>query len=79
MADLPGRTRDERTPGRTAYEAYARQTGGVSVVTGDQLPHWFDQHDAVRNAWEAVARAVLDAYAAVRSDEPGDFGSGVRF
>jgi hypothetical protein len=41
-----------------AYEAYRMQTGGKSLVTGDDLPPWEGLGDAIKTAWIAAARAV---------------------
>lgn len=46
------------TPGQVAYEAYCGRSGGVSLVTGQQLPAWDDQAADIREAWEAGAQAV---------------------
>ena len=44
--------------GQIAYEAYCKQTGGRSAVTGAPLPTWDQQSDAIKAAWEAAAQAV---------------------
>lgn len=48
---------------RIAYEAYARSTGGKSLVSGDALPAWDDLPQAIRWAWDAAAQAVIRAIA----------------
>lgn len=45
--------------GRIAYEAYATNTGGVSLATGDSLPPWDQLRDEYKTAWIAAAREVL--------------------
>jgi hypothetical protein len=45
--------------GQVAYDAYATQTGGKSLVSGDQLPPWADLDDSIQTAWIAAARTVL--------------------
>lgn len=49
---------DERL-GKIAYEAYATNTGGVSLATGDSLPAWDQLGDAYKTAWIAAAREVI--------------------
>jgi len=45
--------------GRVAYEAYLQMTGGRSLILGDKLPNWEDQRPDIREAWRAVADAVV--------------------
>lgn len=47
------------TAGQIAYEAYVKKAGGVSLVTGDQLPKWDTLSYAIQECWEAAADAVL--------------------
>jgi len=47
------------TKGQIAYEAYSKQAGGKSLATGWPLPSWFQLNVAVKDAWEAAAKAVL--------------------
>lgn len=56
MAEIPG-----KSLGQVAYEGYSGRSGGVSLISGDQLPGWEDQHPAVQDAWEAAAEAVVSA------------------
>jgi hypothetical protein len=44
--------------GRICYEAYATQTGGKSLATGDDLPSWDDLGDEYKTAWIAAAQTV---------------------
>jgi len=44
--------------GRMAYEAYCKQAGGKSAVTGDTLPSFYKTPDAVQEAWIAAALAI---------------------
>ena len=41
-----------------AYNAYRKQSGGVSLISGAPLPTWFDLPESVQDAWRAVALAV---------------------
>ena len=50
-----------------AYDAYCKQTGGKSLVTGDTLPAFDVLRPAIKDAWAASAIALsLDADMAVR-------------
>ncbi len=60
--------------GQLAYEAYAESTGGVSAVTGEKLPGWADQRQAIRDAWNTSAEAVK-----ARLVEDQTRGDGLRF
>jgi hypothetical protein len=48
------------SPGQTAYEAYRKQSGGVSLVSRAPLPEWAALQPAIRAAWAAAERAVID-------------------
>jgi ATP-dependent protease Clp ATPase subunit len=51
-----------------AYEAYRKQAGGKSLVTGEDLPSFGALPDSIRDAWAAVAiRLLLDADREIRS------------
>jgi hypothetical protein len=54
--------------GRICYEAYATQTGGRSLVTGDELVPWEGLGDELKAAWIAAAQTVR-AQATVRQIE----------
>jgi hypothetical protein len=43
-----------------AYEAYRKQTGGVSLVSGDKLPPFEALRPEIQDAWWAASYAVLD-------------------
>jgi hypothetical protein len=45
--------------GRIAYDAYCMNTGGKSLVSGDDLPLWDDLRDQFKTAWIAAAHAVV--------------------
>jgi hypothetical protein len=60
---------DERL-GQVAYDAYAMNTGGKSLATGDELPLWDDMGDAFKTAWIASARSVLANAAAMSAPPP---------
>ena len=47
------------TPGRVAYVAYLKSSGGKSLVSGAELPPWADLPEAIRNAWESAAEAAI--------------------
>lgn len=55
---MTAQAEDDRL-GRVAYEAYSTQTGGVSLVSGEQLPAWDDLDTSIQTAWIAAARTVL--------------------
>ena len=48
-----------RTPGQVAFEAYAEQSEGKSLVSGAELPVWEMLPRDIQDAWEAAASAVL--------------------
>lgn len=69
-------------PGQLAYDAYVRQAGGVSLVSGEPLPGWLDQEPEIQECWRAAAVAIVN-YMAVRIAEakagsPGPGGHGGR-
>ena len=57
---------DAKSPGQRSYEAYRAKAGGVSLVSGTELPGWEELHADIRAAWEEAAAA------AVRADLPAD-------
>jgi hypothetical protein len=74
-------TEDERL-GQVAYEAYATNTGGKSLVNGDELPLWDDLGDEFKTAWiasarEVVANAIVKTLTAPPPAEPEDEGDEV--
>jgi hypothetical protein len=54
--------------GKLAYDAYATQTGGVSLVSGQLLPPWSELNSALRTAWIAAARTV-EAHVRLQREE----------
>ena len=44
--------------GEIAYEAYRRESGSVSLVSGDPIPEWDELPAAIRSAWSEAAQAV---------------------
>lgn len=44
--------------GYIAYTGYCESSGGKSLVSGAQLPHWDDLKLEIRDAWNAAAEAV---------------------
>lgn len=53
MAEIP-------SLGQVAFEAYAKNTSGRSLVSGAQLPVWDQLKPDIRQAWEVAAAAVQD-------------------
>jgi hypothetical protein len=62
---------DERV-GQVAYDAYAMNTGGKSLATGDELPVWSNLGDAFKTAWIAAARASIANAAAMSAPPPAE-------
>ena len=46
--------------GHIAYEAYCEQSGWKSLISGADLPKYNDLSSAIRIAWWAAAKAVLE-------------------
>jgi hypothetical protein len=44
-----------------AYEAYRAHTGGVSLISGALIPVFGALKPEIQEAWEAAARAVIQA------------------
>lgn len=44
--------------GKLAYDAYCKQTGGVSLISGDKLPEFDALKPPIREAWAASYIAV---------------------
>lgn len=53
---------NETSAGRVAYEGYFKACGGKSLISGAELPHWHDQADAIKWAWEAAGVDLIDWY-----------------
>lgn len=51
-----------KPPGQVAFEGYAEQSEGVSLVSGEQLPVWEMLPRDIQDAWEAGAQAVISDY-----------------
>ena len=47
--------------GKIAYEAYCRQTGNKSLISGVELPMWEALDQKIQMAWNAAGQAVMDA------------------
>ena len=43
---------------KIAYDAYCKQTGGVSLVSGDKLPEFVNLKSAIKDAWCAATIAI---------------------
>lgn len=56
--------------GQIAYEAYCDRADGVSLVSGEQLPHWDDLSPVIAEAWEAAASAVARVVLAGSGNDP---------
>jgi hypothetical protein len=50
--------------GKVAYDAYFKQCGGKSLISGAPLPAWEAQSPEIQGAWKAAAEAVADALGA---------------
>ena len=59
-----------RSIGQVAYEAYSERANGMSLVSGQQLPHWDDLSPVIAEAWEAAAAAVAQVVLAGKGDDP---------
>jgi hypothetical protein len=46
---------------KLAYEAYGKVTGGKNF-RGEPMPAWDDLPEQIRDAWDAAAGAVVDAW-----------------
>ena len=46
------------TLAKTAYDAYCKFTGGVSLISGEKLPEFEVLRQEIRDAWWAAASAV---------------------
>jgi hypothetical protein len=44
--------------GRKAFETYAKQSSGRSLVSGELLPAWAELPEAIRDAWCAAALEI---------------------
>jgi hypothetical protein len=52
------------TRGQAAYEAYFNNAGGVSLVSGAELPGWADLPAQIQQAWEAAGEAAAGLHGA---------------
>lgn len=46
--------------GQIAFEAYSKAMQH-KTYDGKPIPHWAELSEAVRNGWEAAARAIVDS------------------
>ncbi len=44
--------------GKIGYDAYCKQTGGKSLISGDPLPEFKALKPAIQDAWAAVGIAL---------------------
>jgi hypothetical protein len=51
-------TNEHYRVGKVAYNAYIKQSGGVSLVTGDKLPEFDALKQTIKDAWAASGIAV---------------------
>jgi hypothetical protein len=45
---------------RIAYDAYCKQTGGKSLISGDPLPQFDALRLEIKQAWLSAATAILE-------------------
>lgn len=50
-------TQEHYRVGKVGYDAYCKQTGGVSLISGDKLPGFEYLRPAIQDAWAAVGIA----------------------
>lgn len=62
----------QKTPGEIAYNAYCKNRNYKSI-NGDPLPHYEQQREDIRAAWEVAGEAVV---AAVREADGKHSGPG---
>lgn len=46
--------------GKIAYNAYCKQAGGVSLISGDKLPEFEVLKPEIQDAWDAAAAAAVN-------------------
>jgi len=46
---------------KIAYAAYSQQTGGISLISGDKLPDFWELRAEIQDAWWSAAEAVFTA------------------
>lgn len=67
-------------PGQICYEGYVRQSGGVSMVSGETLPGWPDLAESIRMCWREGALDLLhyltDRMVAAQQGSGGPGGHG---
>jgi len=44
--------------GKIGYDAYCKQTGGVSLISGDKLPEFEVLKQSIKDAWAAAGIAI---------------------
>jgi hypothetical protein len=57
--------------GEVNYNGYARATGGVSLITGEQLPPYAELDARLHQAWSAGAVDVITAWRASDAEAAG--------
>jgi hypothetical protein len=60
--------------GKLAYDAYSKEVGGVSAVTGDTLPAFDDTGEVVQSGWIAAAAAVAAEVPNAEAPVPREVG-----
>jgi hypothetical protein len=50
---------DEKYLGKIAYDAYAFQSAGRSLISGVKLPEWDGLKEEIKLAWHAAASAIM--------------------
>jgi hypothetical protein len=53
---------------KAAYEAYGVNTGGKSLITGEDLPEWDRLRGVIRIAWRAAAIAAIVSWKGSRNE-----------
>ena len=46
--------------GQVTYEAYVKEAGGVSLISGAKLPPWNMLNPKIQKSWHAAASAAID-------------------
>ena len=55
--------------GQIAYEAYCKNSGGVSPISGAQLPTWKDLRVEIQSAWIEAGNAAAESDKRVSGDD----------
>lgn len=55
--------------GQEAYGAYRAWSGGVSLITGEPIPHWDALPAPIREAWGFAASAVASRILSIQDGQ----------